>query len=502
MTFARQFVIYGVAGAFSRLASFLLVPLYTRTLSQLEYGRLEILLSLYMLVVLLVGLQGESAVAREYFLARKESREREIVWTALVMAMAGLVLTGILTAGAIVAGMPAYLAANAGLILATAALTQIMGIQLLVIRFADRPRLYAIFSVVDVIVTAASSVALIVWLDLGPPGALGGLLVGKAIVVGLAWPLVIGMPRQADFDRARLAAMAAYSLPTMPAVLLNWLQTVGNRIVWSAFFSLGLVAVASVGMRATAAVGVAVYAFRLAWEPFAFRLLDEAEDPQEAFAPVLGYVAIGALAMGGLATLAGPLLTALFAPPQYREAAGLIGILMMNQVWLMVMLVTSMGIHGARVTSRLTWIYSAGLLANLAVLALLAPVFGLTATAWGTLAGSVVTALLGAYISNSHFGTGFSFRLLALLAGLSIGIGATVVAYPHWQHTLWPHPFVVLATVSAIAVLWWIGMEAANRSKARKAAAYQFATIRGLFNRGAASGPAGRSGGKARRDNH
>jgi O-antigen/teichoic acid export membrane protein len=51
----------------SRLAAVVLVPLYTRTLSITDYGRLELLLALHALVVILSGLQTESSIAREFF---------------------------------------------------------------------------------------------------------------------------------------------------------------------------------------------------------------------------------------------------------------------------------------------------------------------------------------------------------------------------------------------------------------------------------------------------
>lgn len=463
MKFAREFLLYGVAGALSRLASFLLVPLYTRTLDQREFGELEILLSLHLLAVLTIGLQGESALARDFFRARRDGREKQLVCGAFALAAVGMSLTLAAAAVAIGFGIPRYVLQNLPLLLAAGLITHILGVQLVVLRFAHRSMHYGLLSLCDVVVTALTSVVLIVVLDLGISGALAGVTIGKATTMIIAWPHALGRCRRSDVSLAPIREMMAYSLPTMPAVMLNWVQTLGTRVVWSIFFTVGAVAVASVSMRVAAAFGMVVYAFRLAWEPMAFRLLENDAGGRARFTRAFGHVALLAFISACCATLAAPLLTALFAPPAYRDAASLVGILMMGQVWLTVILVTQMGIHGARVTSRVVVVYLASSLVNISVLAAIAATGELAATAWAQFAGSVVGAILAAWFSNRHFDMRLSYRLMSVLAIVTTVVCVCSNRWPAFGTTLWPHPYSAIAMGLGVVILWVAGMDAELR---------------------------------------
>lgn len=463
MGFIRQFLIYGVSGALSRLVSLLLVPLYTRVLSQDEYGQLEILLALHLLAVLMIGLQGESAVARDFHRAREDGVERELYWGALAITAAGFGLTVVTALVALAAGIPAYIAAVLPLVLYAALAAQVLGIQLTVLRFDRRPMAYSVISICDVAITALASVVLIVVFDLAVGGAIAGLAIGKTVAMVASWQGTFGIPRKIATSRRRIGEMLAYSLPTMPAVVLNWMQTMGTRVIWSFFFAFGGVAVASVGMRVAAAFGIVLYAFRLAWEPFAFRLLESDDEGRDRFSSALGHVALLAFAAACCATLFGPLLTRIFAPPAYQEAAALVGILLMTQVWLAIILVTQMGIHGARVTSRIFVATAASSVVNLTVLATVARSGDLVATAWAQYAGSVVGASVAAWYSNRHFDTGLSYRLLAVLGSVTALVGMVSNRWPAYGATLWPHPYTAGAIAVGVVILWFAGMHAQLR---------------------------------------
>src|SRR5579864_5315071 len=89
MSFIRQFFIYGLSGAASRLAAVVLVPLYTRTLPVTDYGQLELLLAIHALIVIFAGMQIESAVARDYFDCHAAGQAKALVWSAVLLTLGG-----------------------------------------------------------------------------------------------------------------------------------------------------------------------------------------------------------------------------------------------------------------------------------------------------------------------------------------------------------------------------------------------------------------------------
>ena len=413
MSFAKQFLIYGIGSAVSRLAAILLVPLYTRSLSITEFGQLELLLGLYTLATLLVGLQSESALARDYFDAKAKGVAPRLAWGALLISLGGSVLLLLaLLAFCALNWPPEDVAPFAPLLLAMAVSSQLLGIQFVLLRFASAAFLFAFLSFLDLALSALFSFGLVVVFDLGPAGALAGILAAKISCVLIAWPYAFTIRSGAKPSRRLVGRMLAYGVPAMPAVLLNWFQTNGSRVLLALFMTFRDLAVAGVAMKVAALYMIVVYSFRLAWEPYSFARLDAVRDDPDIFNRALHWYVLTMFLLTGCTMLVSPLLVSILAPPAYADALGLAGYFVMSQFWIGASAILSIGIHGARIPSRLNYVFGAGALVNLLLLALFVDLLGVTAAAVGAMAGAIVSAWLSYYFSERHFRTGFRLRLM------------------------------------------------------------------------------------------
>lgn len=426
MTIAKQFLIYGIGSAASRFAAILLVPLYTRALSVADYGQLEVLLSIYALTILLAGLQSESAVARDYFEAKAEGTLPKLAWGAALTTFAG---SGLLILGAIAAQAIGWIPADSQrfvpLLLAMTVPSQILGIQFVMLRFAGAPLFFALLSFLDLCLCALFSVALILGLGLGIEGALAGILFGKTICALLAWPRTFGSPRSSRPSMAVIKRILAYSLPTMPAVLLNWLQTNGSRLLLAIFLSLSDVALAGVAMKVAALYFLVVYSFRLAWEPYSIAKLTALKDDPQVYNRAFQWYILTMFPSAGGAILVSPLFVSILAPAAYADAASLTGFFIIGQFWIGASAILCIGIHGARVTSRLTYAYAISAAVSVLVLVALVDLLGYTAAAIGFMIGAMVAAALSKHYSEVHFNTGFSQRLMVTAFGTSAILGTS-----------------------------------------------------------------------------
>jgi len=422
VSLARQFIIYGIGGAASRLAAIFLVPLYTRTLTVHDYGQLEVLLALHALAVLLVGVQSESAVARDLHDARIQGTAHRLAWAGIVITASGSAALPLLALpaawlGWLPEGVPAYLP----WLFAMAIPAQLLGIQLVLLRFSGAAMMFAILSFLDLALSAVISAVLIVGYGLGITGALAGIMIAKGACVAIAWPVTFGRSRGGRPSLTMLRQMLAYALPTMPSVLLNWLQTNGNRVLLAFFLTLSDVAIAGIAIKVAALYGFLVFSFRLAWEPYSFqRLSDHDRYPGGLYRRAFEWYALGMFLIAGLTTAASPLMVAILAPPEYADAARLVGLFVMGQFWMGSITILAIGIHGARVTSRLTHVYGIGAALNVVALLALTPLIGVAAAGVGFLGSSLVSAWLAAWYSDRHFGLGFGRRLLAVASAISV----------------------------------------------------------------------------------
>jgi O-antigen/teichoic acid export membrane protein len=452
MSLVRQFLIYGVAGAASRLAAVVLVPLYTRTLSVTAYGELELLLAVHALLLIAVGLQTESAVARDYFEV-KSAPASTLAWATLHLTLGGALLVSVFLGSVWWLGwLPSLFTGRiVVLLLAMTVAAQLFAVQLVIVRFSGKSFAFAILSFCDLALCAAFSVWYIVVLHLGVAGALYGVLSAKLVCMSLAWAHTFGGLIPGRIDRSLLVGMLRYGVPSLPAVLISWLQNAGSRILLAIALTLNDVALAAVAIKVAAIYGFVVYSFRLAWEPFSMAKLRALESDPHVYNRALEWFVTTMFLACGVGALLSPHVVRVLAPATYAAGGRIAIFFFFAQFWVGLTNILVIGIHGARRTERLLPVYGVGALVNVALLLAAAPRFGVVAAGWAALAGCICSALVGMHYSNIHFETKFNTRIVrwALVATLVF----SAVWYPFAQH---------YARVAGSSVLAGIGLFAAG----------------------------------------
>ena len=426
MSFLRQFVIYGIGGAASRVAAIVLVPLYTRSLSVPDYGRLEVLLAINALALILAGMQLESSVARDFYEARGRGESAQLAWSTVWLTAAGAMMVAIFLGCAWVLGwLPGLLEPRTLLLILLLTFPgQILGVQLVILRFAGNSIRFVIVSFCDLAISALFSVWFILGLHAGIEGALAGMLVGKVVCVLVAWPATFGAVVRISLFGNLSKKILAYGIPAIPAVLISWIQNAGSRLLLVVALTLSDVAVAGIAIKVAAMYSFIVYSFRLAWEPFSIEKLGALEaDPRVYHRSLEWYVAT-MFFIAGMATLISPQIVRVLAPPAYAKSGSIAVLFLIGQFWVGMTNVLVIGIHGARRTSLLLPVYGFGALLNIGILFVLAPIVGVAAAGIGFLAGSILSAFMACHYSNKHFNTGFSTRIMCWTGAASIGFVA------------------------------------------------------------------------------
>lgn len=444
---AGQTMIYGLSTILARIINFLFVPIYTRCLSPENYGVVtEFMAYIAVLqVVLVLGLETGC-----FRFANKEGVDPKKVYSsafvtvfcvgatfmALMLAFAGPISTAL--------GYDGYDACikYVGGILALDSITAILFAKL---RQENKAFKFAIFKTAKIITETTANLVLFLWfpshVDSAPwmlnfiPATPDFSYVIFAIFISCVVCTLLFIP---DFfklsfslDRKLMGQMLAYSLPLMVAALPGIMNDFLDRILFRYFDSdpdkwrnqLGLYQAA---VKLAVIMNLFIQMFRYAAEPFFFRQSREKgslklyADVQEYFTAFCGLVFLGVILYIDI--------IALILGPQFREAVGIVPIMLLSYMLLGMLFNVSMWYKLSGKTNVAIWITLSGLAVTALVIVLFMPKYSYWAAAYGHLASYIVMFAISAILGAKYYPIPYRWgRLLMIFLFMGAAYGASLL---------------------------------------------------------------------------
>ena len=423
---AKHSAIYGLGGLVQRLLAVLLLPLYTSYLTPSDYGQIETLVAAAAVVVIVLRGGIQSAFFRFYFDSGENEQRLRVVrtsfWYTMSAATAGLIvivafasqISGWLHLGG---GGTTLVYASAVGIWAQMNYEQLTSL----FRVEERSLQYVAASIVNILITVAATVLLVVVYDEGPLGVLVGNFIGTLLV----YVVLVGYHREQlglEFDRALFRRMNHFGLPLIPAALALWAINFIDRWFVAYYKGQGEVGVYSVAVRIASAVVFVLLAFRTAWPAFAYSIVDD-RDAKRAYAFVLTYVLLVTCWLSAALALLAPWLVHLLARnPGFARAAEAVGLLAFSAAVYTGYTVLAVGAGRARRT-QLNWVIS-GLAAavNIGLNMLLIPRYGMIGAAISTLVAYVVLFLAMLWYAQAVYPVHYQWRRVLTVTAVAGGL--------------------------------------------------------------------------------
>ena len=440
-------MIYGLSTILARVINFLLVPIYTRVLDDANYGVVtEFMAYIAVLqVVLVLGLEtGCFRFANKKGVDPKKVYSSAFVtvfcvgatFMALMLAFAGPISSAL--------GYDGYDACikYMGGILSLDAITAILFAKL---RQENKAFKFAILKTVKIITETGANLLLFLWfpshVDSAPwllnfiPATPDFSYVIFSIFISC---VVCGLLFLPDFfklsfslDRKLMGQMLAYSLPLMVAALPGIMNDFLDRILFRYFDSNADAWRSSLGQY-QAAVKLAVIMnlfiqmFRYAAEPFFFRQSREKgslklyADVQEYFTAFCGLIFLGVILYIDV--------IALILGPQFREAVGIVPIMLLSYMLLGMLFNVSMWYKLSGKTNVAIWITLSGLAVTAIVIILFMPKYSYWAAAYGHLASYIVMFAISAILGAKYYPIPYRWgRLLMIFLFMGLAYGASLL---------------------------------------------------------------------------
>src|SRR4051812_6731281 len=282
---------YTASSVISKLFAVALLPIYTRHLTRADYGAAEVLLAFVVATSIILRLGIIEALLRFYYSWEEKGRRDEVVATASAFLLVTTTV-GALIALPFAAPLSELLLGHSepGLMrIAIGGLWVFSNYELLMALFRLDERAAAFFaaSIVNVLLTIALTVWLVVGQDEGARGLLLGNFCASAVVlVALFW-LQRHRLRPAG-SPAALRPMLRFGLPTMPAELSLYALNFMDRVVLARVSGLAAAGLYSLAVKFSQVVTVLVRGFNLAWPPLAYSIRDD-EEARRTYAVIVTY---------------------------------------------------------------------------------------------------------------------------------------------------------------------------------------------------------------------
>lgn len=314
----------------------------------------------------------------------------------------------------------------------------------------------SIFSTYSLIRHAANTVlkVILVVSGLGVTGALISDVAGSALLAVL---LFFELKKRATvaFDWAPLGEALRFGLPKVPHGVLVQTLNLADRRILESFVSLAEVGVYQVGNSFAAAMKFPLSAFEPAWQPFVFENAKKKNGPAEIALVATRMSIVFITVAAGLALVLPDVLRLVSRNKEYHAGASIVPVMVLAYLFQGFFLLASVGITIAKEARYYPMITAAAATVNIVLNLWLIPHYGILASAWATVAGYALMALLGASISRKlypipipwpriavAFAAGMLFFLLGALfdPGLTgafarAGLALTFAAFV-WRATL------------------------------------------------------------------
>jgi O-antigen/teichoic acid export membrane protein len=413
---------YTAASIVSKLIAVALLPLYTRYLTPADYGAAEVMFAAIVSASIIVRLGTIEALLRFYY---KDDED-----PARVVATSFAALFWVATAAALIA-LPFAEPISEALLDRSApdlARISIGGLWVLTMfeylltlfRLEERARAFFLTTILNVLVTIALTVVLVVGAGEGARGLLlGSYASGAVFVLGLIW--VHRRRLSLWVDSKLLRRLLRFGLPTMPAELSLYMLNFVDRIIIVRSAGLAEAGLYSLAVKFAQGVNVLVRGFQLAWPPLAYSIRDDGEARRTYAAVVTWFVTGCAFVVAGMWLLSRWIVRALAAPEFFGsyKAIGLVATGVTLYALYMVLVV----ILGR--TGRTEFNFpatAAALAANVALNLALVPSLGIVGAGIALVASYLVVLVLMYGFTQRLFPVPYEWGRLARVIAVASGI--------------------------------------------------------------------------------
>jgi len=267
----KQSLIYGIGHVMARLITFLLLPLYTHTFTQVEYGALSLAYA-FMGFALIIYRYGMDTALMKYSVQKSgQNRKKYITIIIGVQAITGIVFTILLylsrnITAVYVLGInrPDWMIYLSVILF----FDSMWNLPMLILRSEERAGPFIIFSLLNVILTMVLNILFVVYWDSGIEGVFKANVIASSSVFFFSLPIILKRIKFSLFEKEAFMKIMRFALPFLPAGIFTMIMELSDRYLLEFYLGTAEVGLYSAGKKMGMLGLTVVMGFNMGWTPY------------------------------------------------------------------------------------------------------------------------------------------------------------------------------------------------------------------------------------------
>ena len=254
---------------------FIMTPLFTRWLSQADYGTFDLIVTYISFLMPIITLECAEAMFRYLLDANKENEKKNIITDAIIINLIGFILCIIFTAIlSVFFEQIRNLAVYFIILLIAEKINNLMG---WILRGLKKLKVYAVANIIYVIAMVISVTILVKFMNLGLIGLILGYSIGYLIsaIFMMVRAKFFEYVSFKCFDKLMAKKMIKYSLPMIPNALSWWCISASDRTIVGSVLGTSRNAILAVANKIPNLCQTIFSVFHMSWQENATETIND-----------------------------------------------------------------------------------------------------------------------------------------------------------------------------------------------------------------------------------
>ncbi len=417
---AKDSFVYGVGDAFAMLISFVLIPVYTRYLTTYEYGTIEMMGTIIMLIGILCNFGLLSSQSYFFFSIKNDKLEQKKLVTSILQLR--LIISVIVMCFAIFLSSKLNIYFFDGKLSKGFFLIAFIGFFCFIfqsqfieiLRYTHQTIKYIAIRASRNVLLATVAIVLIIFFKMGVLGYYTGYCVSAVVALFLAWRSIKRYLNWSQLHTKWWPKLLKFGLPLVPSTLGVVIINITDRWCIKYFMGLEYVGIYSLGYRCAFILFFYSTVFRTAWWPIAMKNIDN----KKLFIFVSRiFLGLG-LSLAILVSLCAPLIKVI-VPVAYYGSYKVIGILSISFIFYGFLQITQLGTIMSENRGALSLIVLICAILNILLNFIFIPIWGIVGASIATMLAMLSRNIMAVIVSEKRhsFGLPLSIFIFQFLLG-------------------------------------------------------------------------------------